>query len=109
MEPSRVVLAGAFVPALRRVAAPRGGPVLSILSFMTHDEAKAEAERRQQLRPEAKWLATQQGGEWTVARIGVAPTTIKQTGTATKPPAVAPREAPYSQRELLTRMLGGGG
>jgi hypothetical protein len=76
---------------------------------MTRDEATAEAERRQQSHPEAKWVATQQGGEWTVACIGLAPTTIKQTGTGTKPPPVAPREAPYSQRELLTRMLGSGG
>lgn len=27
----------------------------------------------------------------------------------TEPPPVAPREAPYSQRELLTRVLGSGG
>jgi hypothetical protein len=76
---------------------------------MTRDEAMAEAERRQQLHPEAKWVATQQGSEWRVARIGLAPTTIKQTGTGMKPPPVAPREAPYSQRELLTRILGSGG
>jgi hypothetical protein len=75
---------------------------------MTRDEAKAEAERRQQLHPEAKWVATQRRGEWTVACIGLAPTTIKQMGTGTKPPA-APREAPYSQLELLTRMFGSTG
>jgi hypothetical protein len=76
---------------------------------MTSDEAKAEAERRQQAHPEAKWVATQRGSEWTVARIGLVPTTIEQVGTGTKPPPIAPREAPYSQRELLTRMLGSGG
>jgi hypothetical protein len=76
---------------------------------VTRDEAMAEVERRQQLHPEAKWVATQQGSEWTVACIGLAPTTIKQTGTGTKPPPVAPREAPYSQLELLTRVLGSGG
>ena len=76
---------------------------------MTRDEAKAEAERRQQSHPEAKWVATKRESGWAVACIGLAPTTIKQAGTGTKPPPVAPREAPYSQIELLTRMLGSGG
>lgn len=76
---------------------------------MTRDEAMVEAERRQQSHPEAKWVVTQRGGAWTVARIGLAPTTIKQAGTGMKPPPVAPRESPYSQRELLTRLLGSGG
>jgi hypothetical protein len=72
---------------------------------MTRDEAKAEAERRQQSHPEAKWVATQHGSGWTVACIGLAPTTIKQTGTGTKPPPVAPCDDPYSQLELVTRMF----
>jgi hypothetical protein len=71
---------------------------------MTRDEAMAEAAKRQRLHPDAKWVATQRGSEWTVARIGLTPT--KPTGTATKPPPVAPRDAPYSQLELVTRMFG---
>jgi hypothetical protein len=76
---------------------------------MTRDEAKAEAEQRQLLHPEAKWIATQQGSEWAVARIGVAPTMMEQTGTATKPPPAPPRDDPYSQLERLTRVIGAGG
>lgn len=72
---------------------------------MTRDEAMAEAGRRQQLHPDVKWVATQQGSEWTVACIGVAPATIKQTGTGTKPPPVTPRDDPYSQLEIVTRMF----
>ena len=73
---------------------------------MTRDEATAEAERRQHLHPDAKWVATQRGNQWTIARIGLTPTTIKQTGTATKAPPVAPRDDPYSQLEIVTRKFG---
>jgi hypothetical protein len=73
---------------------------------MTHDEALAEAERRQRLHPDAKWIATRRGNAWVVARIGLAPTTIKQIGTATKPPPAAPRDDPYSSLEHVTRMFG---
>jgi len=76
---------------------------------MTRDEAAAEAERRQHLHPDAKWIATQRGNEWVLARIAVAPTTIKQTGTATKPPPAAPRDDPYSPLEQVTRMFGSTG
>jgi hypothetical protein len=76
---------------------------------MTRDEAVAEAERRQRLHPEATWIATQRGNIWTVARIGVAPTRVKPTATATIPPPVAPRDDPYSPLERVTRMFGSSG
>jgi hypothetical protein len=74
---------------------------------VTHDEAMAEAKRQQQLHPDAKWIATRQGTEWTVARIALAPNTNEQTRTATKPPPNAPRDDPYSQLENITRNYGG--
>ncbi len=73
---------------------------------MTRDEATAEAARSQRLHSDAKWVPVQRDGEWVVARIGLAPTAIEQTGTATKPPAVPPRDDPYSQREIITRLYG---
>jgi hypothetical protein len=50
---------------------------------MTREEAIAAAKRMQTSDPDARWIATEQDGEWTVVRIGVVPT--KSTGTATKP------------------------
>ena len=69
---------------------------------MTRDEATAEAKRRQASDREGTWIATERGSEWTVARIGVAPT--KETGTATKPPPVAPREDAYTLCSLACDM-----
>jgi hypothetical protein len=74
---------------------------------MTHEEARREAERRRASDPDATWVAIQREGEWTVARIGLAPT--KQTGTATKPPPVAPRDDPHSAIERAAWFAGGGG
>jgi hypothetical protein len=58
------------------------------------------------LHPDAKWVATKKENEWTVASINVTPTAIKQTGTATKSPPVAPRDDPYSELEMVTRRFG---
>jgi hypothetical protein len=76
---------------------------------MTRDEATAEAVRRQRLHSDAKWVGVQRDGEWVVARIALSPTVIAQTGTATKPPLTAPRDDPYSQLEIITRLYGSGG
>jgi hypothetical protein len=67
----------------------------------------AEVDRRRASNPEATWVAVQQDGEWRVARIGITPT--KQTGTATKPPPVAPRDDPHSALERATWFAGTGG
>lgn len=75
---------------------------------MTREEAVAEAKRRQASDPGASWIATSRDGEWTVARIGVAPTQ-PSTGTATKPPPVAPRDDPHSPIERAAWFAGGGG
>jgi hypothetical protein len=74
---------------------------------MTHDEAIAEAARKQASDPSATWIATPRDGEWVVARVGVAP--IKATGTATKPPPAAPRDDPHSAAERAAWFAGGGG
>jgi hypothetical protein len=74
---------------------------------MTREEAIAEAKRRQASDPGFTWIATSRAGEWTVARIGVAPT--KPTGTATKPPPLAPRDDPHSPIERAAWFAGGGG
>jgi hypothetical protein len=74
---------------------------------MTHDEAIAEAARKQVTDPTATWIATQRYGEWVVARVGVAP--IKPTGTATKPPPPAPRDDPHSAAERAAWFAGAGG
>jgi hypothetical protein len=74
---------------------------------MTHEEAIAEAKRRQASDPNASWIATPKEGEWTVVRVGVAP--VKATGTATKPPPEAPRDDPHSPIERATWFAGGGG
>jgi hypothetical protein len=36
---------------------------------MTHEEAIADAKRRQASDPDASWIATSRDGEWTVVRI----------------------------------------
>jgi len=74
---------------------------------MTRDDALAEVERRRASDPDATWLATQRNGEWTVARIGLAP--IKPTGTATKPPPVAPQDDPHSAAERAVWFAGSAG
>jgi hypothetical protein len=72
---------------------------------MTRDEAVAEVERRRAVHPGVSWIATQRDGDWMVVRVGVAPT--KVTGTATKPPPVAPQDDPYSPIERAA-FFGGG-
>lgn len=74
---------------------------------MTHEEAIAEAKRRQATDPDASWVAAPKDGDWTVVRIGVAPT--KTTGTATKPPPVVPGDDPHSSIERAAWFAGGGG
>jgi hypothetical protein len=73
---------------------------------MTHEQAMAEVVCRRISDPDATWIATQRGKEWTVARISLAPT--KQTGTATKPPPVAPRDDPHSAVERAAWFAAGG-
>jgi hypothetical protein len=75
--------------------------------FMTREDALAEVESRRASHPDATWIATQRGGEWIVARIGVTPT--KPTGTATTPAPVAPRDDPHSPIERAAWFAGGGG
>jgi hypothetical protein len=74
---------------------------------MTREEAIAEAKRRQASDPGASWIASQRDGDWIVVRVGVAP--IKVTGTATKPPPVAPQDDPHSPIERAAWFAGGGG
>lgn len=76
------------------------------ICVVTHDEATAEAERRQAADPSATWIATQRDGAWIVARIRVPRT--KPTGTATKPPPPAPRDDPHSAAERAAWFAGGG-
>jgi hypothetical protein len=78
-----------------------------ILKPMTREDAIAEAKRRQVSDPGASWIATSRDGEWMVVRIGVVST--KPTGTATKPPPVAPRDDPHSPSERAAWFAGGGG
>ena len=55
---------------------PRYGPLDEVchnLPTVTHDDATAEARRRQTADPESTWIATQRDGEWVVARIGLQP------------------------------------
>jgi hypothetical protein len=73
---------------------------------MTREEAIAEAERKRATDPGASWIPSQRDGDWVVLRIGVAP--IKVTGTATKPPPVAPRDDPHSASERAVWFAGGG-
>ena len=64
---------------------------------MTRDEAIAEVERRRAADPDVSWIASQRNGDWVGVRIGVTP--IKVTGTATKPPPLAPQGDPHSAVE----------
>ncbi len=73
---------------------------------MTREGAMAEALRRQRLHPDAKWVAAERDGQWTVARITLAPEVIAQTRSATRSPPSAPRDDPYSQLEIVTRLYG---
>jgi hypothetical protein len=72
---------------------------------MTRKEAIGEAKRREASVPDVSWTAPSRDGERTVARIGVAPTNL--TGTATKPPPVAPRDDPHSAIERAAWFAGG--
>jgi hypothetical protein len=74
---------------------------------MTRDEALAEVERKRVADPSASWIATERDGDWVVVRIGVEPT--KATGTATKPPPVAPQDDPHSASERAAWFAGGAG
>ncbi len=78
-----------------------------MLKPMTRDQAIAEAKRRQASHPDATWIAAPQDGQWMVVRIGMVST--KPTGTATKPPPVAPRDDPHSPIERAAWLAGGGG
>ena len=75
---------------------------------MMREEAMAEVARRRASDPDVTWLAAERGAEWTVVRIGMAPTATP-TGTATKPPPVAPRDDPDSPIERAAWFAGGGG
>ena len=75
--------------------------------LMTHDQAIAEVERRRAADPGAGWIANERDGDWVVVRIGVAPT--KVTGTATKPPPVAPQGDPHSPIQRAAWFAAGGG
>ena len=74
---------------------------------MTREQAIAEVERRRAADPGASWIANQQDGDWIVVRVGVAPN--KVTGTATKPPPVAPQGDPHSAIKRAAWFAGGGG
>jgi hypothetical protein len=74
---------------------------------MTRQAAIAEVERRRVADPGASWVASLRDGDWVVVRIGVAPT--KVTGTAPKPPPVAPRHDPHSAIERAAWFAGAGG
>ena len=78
----------------------------TILRVMTRDEAIAEAERRRAADPGATWISSERDGDWVVVRIGVAPSQV--TGTATKPPPVAPQGDPHSAIERAAWFAGGG-
>jgi hypothetical protein len=73
---------------------------------VTREQAIAEAKRKQAADPAASWIAASRDGTWTVVRVGIAPTTV--TGTATKPPPVAPRDDPHSSIERAAWFAGGG-
>ena len=76
---------------------------------MTREDAITEARRKQHLHPDAKWIATRRDGEWVVARIGLAPSTVKPTTTATEPPPVTPRDDPQSPLQRVTTLYGSAG
>jgi hypothetical protein len=75
--------------------------------MMTREEAMAEVERRRAADPGATWTAILREGNWVVVRIGVMPVNV--TGTATKPPPVAPRDDPHSALERAAWFAAGGG
>ena len=74
---------------------------------MTHEQAIAEAKRQQAADPNATWIATERGGEWVVARIGVQPPAAP-TGTAIKPPPPTPHETPQSELQRVVTQFGAG-
>jgi hypothetical protein len=74
---------------------------------MNRDEAMAEVDRRRAADPGAGWIASERDGDRVLVRIGVTPT--KVTGTATKPPPVAPQSDPHSAIERAAWLAGGGG
>ena len=76
---------------------------------MTNDEAMAAATEKQRSHPDAKWIAVERDGQWTIARIDVPPSTIDASAIAIKPPPEAPRDDPHSQVEEVARMYGFGG
>jgi hypothetical protein len=76
---------------------------------MTRAEAEAEARRKQRSHPDAKWLATQQGDEWVVARIGLTPTTTEPLATTIKPPPPTPHSDPQSELQRVTTQFGSAG
>jgi hypothetical protein len=82
---------------------------LNIVAPVTRDEAIAEAKRQQHRHPDAKWVATQRNGEWALARIGLAPSTVTPTATATEPPPVTPRDDPQSPLQRVTTLFGSPG
>jgi hypothetical protein len=73
---------------------------------VTREQAIAEAKRKQASDPAASWIAASRDGEWTVVRVGIPPT--RATGTATKPPPVAPRDDPHSPIERAAWFAGAG-
>jgi hypothetical protein len=54
------------------------------------------------------WVATPRHGEWVVARIDVQPAPTPR-GTSLQPPALAPHEAPQSERQRVVTQFGAGG
>ena len=73
---------------------------------MTRDEAIAEVELMRAADPGAGWIASERDGDWVVVRIGVAPT--KETGTATRPPPVAPQGDPHPRSSVPLGSLAAG-
>jgi hypothetical protein len=73
---------------------------------MTREEAVADAERRQRSDPDRKWIAVERDGEWVVASIGIHPTSLAPTGTATAPPPPTPHDDPYSALQRVTNQYG---
>jgi hypothetical protein len=76
---------------------------------MTREQAIAEAQSRQRSNPHAKCIATQRGGEWVVASIGLAPHAVEPTATAVKPPPATPHDEPQSPLQRVTTLYGSGG
>jgi hypothetical protein len=104
--PSRIALRIGGFRAL-----PRGPAMNRSLGtyheLMTREEAIAEVARGRAYDSEATWVSTCRDGEWTVARIGVAPP-AKPTGTATQPPPAALRDDPHSAIERAAWFAAGG-